>query len=72
MLKGATVDENGLIGFPVSDDMGWQKRGKGHNSLTGHVTAMGLNTGNVLAYATTCKSCVNIVPNATQFFSDPV
>ena len=70
MLKGATVDENGLIGFPVSYDMGWQKRGKGHNSLTGHGTAMGLNTGNVLAYATRCKSC-RVCDNAKRQGKEP-
>jgi len=37
--------------------MGWQKRGKGHNSLTGHGMAVGLLTGKVLSYATRCKSC---------------
>ena len=70
VLKGATVDENGLIGFPVSYDMGWQKRGKGHNSLTGHGTAMGLNTGNVLAYATRCKSC-RVCDNAKRQGKEP-
>ena len=35
--------------------MCWQKRGKGHNSLTGQSTAMGLKAGKVLAYATRCK-----------------
>ena len=70
VLKGATVDENGLIGFPVSYDMGWQKRGKGHNSLTGHGTAMGLNTGNVLAYATRCKSC-RVRDNAKRQGKEP-
>jgi hypothetical protein len=56
-LNGETTDENGLIGIPVSYDMGWQKRGKGHNSLTGQGLAMGLATGNVLGYAVKCKYC---------------
>ena len=34
-----------------------KKRGKGHNSLTGQGTAMGLATGNVLSYATRNKAC---------------
>jgi predicted RNA binding protein with dsRBD fold (UPF0201 family) len=55
--NGEVADENGLVGIPVSYDMGWQKRGKGHNSMTGQGVAMGLATGNVLAYATKCKSC---------------
>ena len=49
--------EDGLVGIAVSYDMGWQKRGKGHNSLTGHGTVMGLVTGKVLSYSTRCKSC---------------
>ena len=57
ILAGENVDENSLIGLPVSYDMGWQKRGKGHNSLTGQGTAMGLSTGNVLSYATRNKAC---------------
>lgn len=56
-INGEVADENGLVGIPVSYDMGWQKRGKGHNSLTGQGVAMGIQTGNVLAYATKCKSC---------------
>lgn len=69
-LSGATADENGLIGFPVSYDMGWQKRGKGHNSLTGHGAAMSLTTGNVLAYATRCKSC-RVCDNAKRQGKEP-
>ena len=57
ILAGENVDENGLIGLPVSYDMGSQKRGKGHYSLTGEGTAMGLSTGNVLLYATRNKAC---------------
>ena len=53
--NNTTADSNGLIGFPVSYDMCWQKRGKRHNSLTGQGTAMGLKTGKVLAYATRSK-----------------
>ena len=37
--------------------MRWRKRGKGHNSLTDHGTAMGLVTGIVLSYASRCKTC---------------
>ena len=33
---------DGLVGIAVSYDMGWQKRGRGHNSSTGHGAAMGL------------------------------
>ena len=65
VLDGAEPDDNGLIGIPVSYDMGWQKRGKGHNSLTGQGMAMGLKTGKVLAYATICKYC-RICQNAQK------
>lgn len=34
LLSGPSTD--GLVGIAVSYDMGWQKRGRGHNSLTGH------------------------------------
>ena len=37
--------------------MGWQKRGKGHNSRTGHAAAMSLATGKVLDYVTKNKAC---------------
>ena len=30
-----------MPGIAVSYDMGWTKRGKGHNSLTGHGASMG-------------------------------
>lgn len=33
-----------MPGIAVSYDMGWMKRGKGHNSLTGHGASMGLKT----------------------------
>ena len=46
-----------IPGIVVSYDMGWTKRGKGHNSLTGHGASMGLKTGKVLSYATRCKAC---------------
>lgn len=54
-LSGPSTD--GLVGIAVSYDMGWQKRGRGHNSLTGHGAAMGLNTGKVVSYSTRCKAC---------------
>ena len=37
--------------------MGWQKRGREHSSSTGQGTAMGLTTGKVGSYSTTCKTC---------------
>ena len=37
--------------------MGWQRRGKGHNSRTGHAAVMGLSTGKVLDYTTRVKTC---------------
>ena len=57
LLNGTEPDASGLVGIPVSYDMGWQKQGKGHNSLTGQGVAMGLHTGKVLAYGTRNKYC---------------
>ena len=54
-LSGPSTD--GLAGIAVSYDMGWQKRGRGHNSSTGHGAAMGLTTGKVVSYSTRCKTC---------------
>ncbi|CAB4007536.1 Hypothetical predicted protein, partial [Paramuricea clavata] len=70
VVDGAEPDVNGLIGIPVSYDMGWQKRGKGHNSLTGQGMAMGLKTGKVLAYATRSKYC-RICQNAKKNGKSP-
>ena len=33
-------DENNLLLVSCSLDMGWQKRGRGHNSNTGHAAVM--------------------------------
>ena len=41
----------------MSYDMGWQKRGRAMNSLTGVGHAVGSVTGKVLAYATRSKRC---------------
>ncbi|KAK3741253.1 hypothetical protein QZH41_019950 [Actinostola sp. cb2023] len=41
----------------VSYDMGWQKRGKGYNSLTGAGSMIGLKSGKVLCYGTRTKLC---------------
>ena len=51
------VTPDGFIDMAASYDMGWQKRGKGNNSSTGHGAAMGLATGKVMDYATRCKNC---------------
>ena len=50
-------DENQLVSIPCSFDMGWQKRGKGRNSKTGHAAVMSLSTGKVLDYTTRAKTC---------------
>ena len=34
--NGAVPGDKGLVGIQCSYDMGWQKRGRGINSLTGH------------------------------------
>ena len=40
----------------ASYDMGWQKKGKGHNSSYGHGASMGLATGKGMDCATRCKN----------------
>ena len=55
LVNGCQPDDNNLVSIPCSFDMGWQKRGKGHNSRTGHAAAMSLATGKVLDYVTEKK-----------------
>ena len=55
--NAAKCSEDNLVSVPCSFDMGWQKRGKGHNSLTGHATVMSLTTGEVLDCTTRVKFC---------------
>ena len=54
-FSGPSTD--GLAGIAVSYDMGWQKRGRGHNSSTGHGAAMGLTSGKVVSYSSRYKTC---------------
>ena len=46
-----------LVPISCSYNMGWQKRGKGHNSRTGQGAVMSLSSGKVLDYTTSTKSC---------------
>ena len=46
--ENSKTEKDDLTDIAVSYDMGWQKRGKGHNSLTGHGVVMGPVTGKVL------------------------
>ena len=46
-----------VVGLAVSYDMGWAKRGKGHNSLDGVDHAIGMETGRVLSFGTRNKRC---------------
>ena len=57
--KNSNVENEkaGVTEMAASYDMGWQKRGKGHNSTTGHGAVMGLCTGKVMDYATRYKNC---------------
>ena len=57
VAAGVQGDDQDLIGVLVSYDMGWQKRGKAHNSSTGHGAVLGVSTGKVLDFATRCKMC---------------
>ena len=55
--KSSGLSADRLPGVAVSYDMGWQKRGREHNSATGHGAAMGPATGKNLSYSTRCKMC---------------
>ena len=55
--KSSGLSADCLPGVAVSYNMGWQKRGRGHNSATGQGAAMGLATGKVVTYSTKCKMC---------------
>ena len=46
--NGAVVGGDGLLPLSVSFDMGWSKRGRAHNFLTGHGAVMGSLTGKTL------------------------
>ena len=56
MAAGTQSDDEGLVGVLVSYDMGWHKRGKAYNSLTGHGAVLGVSTGRVLDFATRYKT----------------
>ena len=53
--KGVKADDQSCINIPCSYDMGWQKRIKGYNSLTGHAAVMGLTYGKVMDCTTRTK-----------------
>ena len=55
--ENSQSERAGMVEMAASYDMGWQKRGKGHNSSTGHGAVMGVTTGKVMDYATRCKNC---------------
>ncbi|XP_066016702.1 uncharacterized protein [Pocillopora verrucosa] len=55
LWKEDNEKENVAIG--ASFDMGWQKRGKAHNSLTGVGSMVGLKTGKVICYVSRSKRC---------------
>ena len=52
MAAGAKCDSENLVGVMCSYDMWWQKRGKAHNSSTGHGAVLGVATGKVLDFTT--------------------
>ena len=45
VAAGVQGDDQDLIGVLVSHDMGWQKRGKAHNSSAGHGAVLGYQQG---------------------------
>lgn len=54
-MEQSQVDESNLVPIPCSFVMGWQKRGKGHNSRIGQARVMSLSSGEVLDYTTRTK-----------------
>ena len=54
---GATADSDGFVSVSCSYVRGWQKRGWGNNSSTGHWAVIGLTTGKVLDFATKTTTC---------------
>ena len=50
LQNGVKSDEGNLFPIPCSFDMGWQRRGKGHNSRTGQAAVMSLSSGSVGLY----------------------
>ena len=52
-----TTDDRG-VGITVAYDMGWQKRGRAMNSLTGVGANIGAKTGKIVNYATRSKRCI--------------
>ena len=68
--KGVKADDQGCINIPCSYDMGWQKRGKGHNSSTGHAAVMDLTYGKAMDYTTRTKSC-RVSTNAKKLENKP-
>ena len=52
IASGAKPDSENLIGVMCSYDMGWQKRGKAHNSSSRHGAVLGVATGKILDFST--------------------
>lgn len=60
VAAGAKCDNNNLVGVACSSDMAWWKRGKAHNSSTGHGAVLQVTTEKVLDYSTRnemCRTC---------------
>ena len=56
----SSTGEEEIVKVGVSYDMGWRKRGRSHDSSSGVGTAVGLQTGKVISYATRntiCRVC---------------
>ena len=54
------------VGLTVSYDMGWAKRGRAMNSLTGVGANVGSKTGKVVGYSTRNKRCITCSVAARQ------
>lgn len=53
----SSTGDGEVVKVGVSYDMGWRKRGRSHDSSSGVGTAVGLQTGKVISYATRNTMC---------------
>ena len=74
-MIGKVPDITGKVPLTVSFDMGWQKRGRSYNSLSGHAFLIDVHTGKVVAmevYSKKCLKCSNFAKQGltTEEFPD--
>ena len=57
LTEDRECESAGPVKVSVSYDMGWQKRGRAHHSLSGVGIAIGTRSGQVVGYGTRNKRC---------------